>query len=130
MAVVDTSALLPLFDTEHPNHAQAKAALSSIKRIAVPGGVLTELTRLLRRLANQQGLNGNTVAREALHALRTLPGFRDTGDGLASVTQKRYAAQSNLSYVDAWGIEAARADRDELLTFDATQAAAWRRTKK
>lgn len=130
MAVVDTSILVPLFDAAHVNHAKAKAALSGINRLAIPGGVLAELTRLIRRLAKRQGLDGNQAAREAIHALRALPGFRDTGDGLATVTEARYALESNLSYVDAWGIEAALADRDDLLTFDAHQAAAWRKAKR
>lgn len=130
MAVVDTSVLLPLFDMGHANHAKAKAALSDIERIATHGGVLAELTRLIRRRAILRGMDGNIAAREAVRALRALPGFRDTGDGLGAKVERRYAAETGLSYADAWGIEAALADRDDLLTFDAKQAAAWRKANR
>lgn len=130
MAVVDTSVLLPLFDVAHANHARARAALSAVDRIATHGGVLAELTRLIRRRAILRGLDGNAASRQAIGALRGLPGFRDTGDGLGAKVAQRYAAETGLSYADAWGIEAALADRDALLTFDARQAAAWRKANR
>ncbi len=130
MAVVDTSVLVPLFDVAHPNHAKARAVLAEIDRLATHGGALAELTRVIRRRANLRGLKGNEAARAAVHALRALPAFRDTGDGLAAQVEKRYQAEPKLSYADAWGIEAALADRDDLLTFDKHQAAAWRTATK
>lgn len=130
MAVVDASVLVALCDADDVDHAKARSVLTNETRIAATGGTLVELSRILRRRANLQGRDGNATARIALQTLRGLPGFRDTGDGLARQVAERYAAEPQLSYADAWGIEAALADRDGLLTFDKLQQAAWRRAKR
>lgn len=126
MPVVDASVLVPAFDADHPLHGRARKLLAAAGRVAIHPGTLAELSTVLRRQANLKGLDGANVARNAVRALRSLPGMRDTGDNLAVAATRRYLESKELSFVDAWTIEAALADRDELLSLDRAQVAAWK----
>lgn len=130
MAVVDTSVLVAAFDDEHPRHRAARAALAKQAAVVVHGGILEELTRVMRRAANQAGLDGNQVARAVLATLRASPGYRLAADYDEAATAQRFAENPPLSYVDAWGIEVAHATGQELLTFDRDQERAWKAARR
>jgi predicted nucleic acid-binding protein len=130
MPVLDTSVLVPLFDADHPDHAQARERVGAPILLHVSGGVIAELTTVLRRRAKDAGLDGSRVAREALSKLEGLRGFRHAASYDADAVSRVYQAHSALSYVDALGIVLALDLGEPLLTFDDRQMAAYRREKK
>lgn len=130
MPVPDTSVLVPAFDADHPRHAEARRMLGAPILLHVTGGVLSELTTVLRRRANDVKVDGAKVAREALAKLEALEGFRHATGYDAEAVSRVYLAHSALSYVDAVGIVLALDLDDELMTFDDAQAAAHKREKR
>lgn len=128
MGVVDSSLLLDLFDSQGTGHAKAKTRLAHGAFTVTPG-VLSEITQAVRRRAALQRLDGAQVARDMLAALRSLPGYTFAAQADDAGIAEIYAADSSLSYVDAWGIWLARKTGDELWTHDAAQARAFRRLR-
>lgn len=126
MAVADTSALVPLFDADHVHHGRARRALTGHARLLVPTVALAELTTYLRRAAQDVGLDGNQVARQAVQELLALPGVeeRQAYDGAAG--HRLYLAPGKLSFSDAVVIATALRYGDELVTFDAHMARRWK----
>lgn len=129
MPVADTSVLVPLFDADHPHHAQARRAVEAPGTLLVSGGVLGELTTVLRRRAKDIGLDGDRIAREALGKLESLAGFRHADAYDATAVSRIFQAHAGLSYVDAWGVALAIETGDELLTLDSRQRAVYRRER-
>jgi predicted nucleic acid-binding protein len=125
MPVIDTSVLVPLFDADHPRHAEARQLVAAPVLLHVTGGVLAELTTVLRRRGKDAGLDGARVAREALVQLEALHGFRHVIDYDAEAVSRAYAQHSALSYVDAWGVVLALEMGEDLMTFDDRQLAAY-----
>lgn len=130
MAVVDTSVLVPLFDNRHAQHAKAVARLADVTDLGVVAPSLQELASVLRREGKARGLDGGQIARQAVARLRAQPRFQDKGAGVAAAACGRFVASPGLSLADCWAIEAALADGDELVTFDANQAKAWQAAKR
>lgn len=124
MPVVDSSVLVPAFDADHPRHGEARGKLATTSLLHVSGGVLAEVTTVLRRRANDLGLDGSNVARDALARLEELAGFRHVTSYDADEVSRVYQAHAALSYVDAMGIVIAIVLDDELLTFDDAQSRA------
>lgn len=130
MPVVDSSVLVPAFDADHPRHAEARGKLATTSLLHVSGGVLAEVTTVLRRRANDMGSDGSKVARESLARLEELAGFRHATTYDADEVSRVYLAHATLSYVDAMGIILAIGLNDELLTFDDAQARAHKRERR
>jgi predicted nucleic acid-binding protein len=130
MPVLDTSVLVPAFDADHPRHHEARELLAAPALLHVNAGVLGELTTVLRRRANDVGLEGSKVARDALAKLESLAGFRHATSYDPDTVSHVYRAHSSLSYVDAIGIVLALELDEELLTFDDGQAAALKRERR
>lgn len=130
MPVVDTSVLVPLFDADHPHHHDARQLVAAPILLYVTGGVLAELTTVLRRRGKDVGLDGARIAREALGQLEKLQGFRHVTDYDPGSVSRTYAAHAGLSYVDAWGIVLAMDMGEDLISFDERQMAAYREEKK
>ena len=130
MPVLDTSVLVPAFDADHPRHKEARQLLAGPALLHVSGGVLSELTTVLRRRANDSGLAGAKVARDALACLEGLSGFRHAAAYDADAVSRVYQAHASLSYVDALGIVLALDTGYALITFDDAQAAALKREKR
>lgn len=130
MPVVDTSVLVPLFDADHSRHDDARRLVAAPILLRVTGGVLAELTTVLRRRGKDAGLDGARIAREALVQLEGLRGFRHSTDYDPEAVSRTYASHAGLSYVDAWGIVLAMETGEELLTFDEDQTAAYREERK
>ncbi|MGH2669845.1 MAG: PIN domain-containing protein [bacterium] len=129
MPVPDTSILVPLFDADHPHHARARRAVGAPGPLHVSGGVLAELTTVLRRRGSDVGLDGELIAREALERLEALQGYRHASEYDAVAVSRLYRTHSGLSYVDAWGIALALGMDEQLLTLDARQRAVYRRER-
>lgn len=129
MPVPDTSVLVPLFDADHPRHQDARRQVGAPVMLHVTGGVLAELTTVLRRRAKDTGLDGARTAREALRHLESLRGFRHAVTYDATEVSRVYKAYETLSYVDAMGIVLALELGDPLLTFDDTQSKAYAKEK-
>lgn len=127
MPVVDSSVLVPAFDADHPRHVEARDELAHPVLLHVSGGVLAEVTTVLRRRAHDVGSDGAKVAREALTRLEGLAGFRHATSYDADEVSRIYSAHTALSYVDALGIVLAIGLRDDLLTFDEAQAKAYKK---
>ena len=130
MPVVDTSVLVPLFDADHPRHQEAKILVAKPILLHVTGGVLAELTTVLRRRGKDVGLDGARIAREALIHLEGLRGFRHATDYEPESVSRTFGAHPSLSYVDAWGIVLAMDMGEDLLSFDERQMAAYREGAK
>lgn len=129
MPVPDTSILVALFDADHPQHARALSVVGAPGTLHVTGGVLAELTTVLRRRGNDVGLQGDRIAREAVERLEGLQGFRHATEYDAPAVSRLYRSHDGLSYVDAWGIMLALGLREELLTLDARQRTVHRRER-
>lgn len=130
MPVPDTSVLAALFDADHPRHTEARRLVGAPGVLHVSGGVVAELTTLLRRRANDVGLDGNRVAREALEQLEKLGGFRLATDYDTEAASRLYRDNAALSYVDAWGIALAVGLGEELLTLDERQRKAYQEARQ
>ncbi|HUR70159.1 MAG TPA: PIN domain-containing protein [Candidatus Thermoplasmatota archaeon] len=130
MPVVDSSVLVPAFDADHPRHAEARGKLGTTSLLHVSGGVLAEVTTVLRRRANDIGSDGSKVAREALVRLEELAGFRHATSYDPDEVSRVYQAHAALSYVDAMGIVIAIRLDDELLTFDDAQSKALKKERR
>ncbi|MEA3203871.1 MAG: hypothetical protein QOI63_1551 [Thermoplasmata archaeon] len=128
MGVVDSSLLLDLFDADSPSHRKAQARLSN-GTLAITPGVLSEVTQAIRRRATAAGLDGSRAARDMLAALRALPGYLFVVDADDEAIASLHAANSAMSYVDAWGIWLARKTGEELWTHDRAQSRVFRRSK-
>ncbi|MFA5862833.1 MAG: PIN domain-containing protein [Candidatus Thermoplasmatota archaeon] len=129
MPVPDTSVLVPIFDADHPLHEKARAQIGAPVLLHVTGGVLAELTTVLRRRGNDVGLDGSRIARECLGELEQLRGFRHASPCDGAEVTRVFKAHSSLSYVDAWGIVLALELGDTIITFDERQASAFKREK-
>lgn len=130
MPVVDSSVLVPAFDADHPRHAEAREKLATTSLLHVSGGVLGEVTTVLRRRANDVGSEGSKVAREALARLEELAGFRHATSYDADEVSRVYQAHPTLSYVDAMGIVLAIGLGEDLLTFDDAQERAHKKERR
>ena len=126
MAVVDSSVVIAAFDSSHPHHATARRALDRELVVGVCSTVIEESTRILRRMANDAGQDGNRIARESLASLRAMGGYRHLADDVEEAATKRYTDNPRLSFVDAWTIELAKATGQDLLTFDRDHLKAWK----
>lgn len=127
--VIDTSVLVPLFDADHPLRSKAQGLTKAPGVLAVCGGVLAELTTVIRRRGKDVGLDGDQIAREALAHLEALRGFRHIDAYDARAVSQLYREVPGLSYVDAWGVVIAIEMDEELLTFDTRQADAYRHAR-
>ncbi|MHB8584735.1 MAG: PIN domain-containing protein [Thermoplasmatota archaeon] len=129
MPIYDSSVLVPLFDQDHPLHEKARKEVARPEMVYVSGGVLTEVSSVLRRRANLVGLDGNAVARDAVRALAAMQGFRHAPHHDPALVAEIYEAHQTLSHVDAWGIALALSTAEDLATFDERQRKAFLRER-
>jgi predicted nucleic acid-binding protein len=126
MTVADTAALIAFLDKGHPQNDKAAAILSE-GFITMTGGTLGEIATVTRRLAKDNGLNGNRAARDALAALMGLEGFREAAPISLVTVANMHRQEPSLSFVDAWNLCVAIHASDTLLAFDRGLRAAARR---
>ncbi|MHB8633962.1 MAG: PIN domain-containing protein [Thermoplasmatota archaeon] len=126
MTVADTAGLVALLDANHTHHAQAAHALKE-GPVVVTWGSLSEVATVIRRLAKENGLDGNLAARQALAAITGLKGFRDAAQLPLPDVLKLHHQEPSLSFVDAWNLHLALATKEPLLTFDRALKSAARR---
>lgn len=117
MTVADTRVLLALVDETHVRHAQAKRLLE-VGDITVTGLALSEMTRIIRRHANNRGQDGNAIARQALRLLRGLPAYRFAPTPAEESVAQAYEKDRVLSYADAWNLVVSVEQSEPLATFD------------
>ena len=113
----DTSALVPLFYEDHPNHARAKAAFASADEVVLHACVVLELTTVVRRLAKAAGKDGNLEARQALAAILREPRVRLQDGHEAAV--ELYLADPRISFTDAIiAVSGSPGSKEEPVAFD------------
>ncbi len=121
MPVIDTSFLIAAWNKDHAFHARShellQQATANQQPLAVNAGALSEASRIIRRLAKDQGAKGNEIARSFLHAFLHLPGAT-IADRHADIAWSRYLAQNPLSFVDAWVREQADQTGQSVWSFD------------
>lgn len=127
MPVIDTSFLMAVFDEEHPRHKQAHRLLRKASVLHVSGGVMGEFITIVRRRANDVGLDGEAVARDLLEQVESLRIMRHAGLEAPLEVSRIYRENKGLSYVDAWGIALAKGRKEELYSFDRKQRAVHRK---
>lgn len=119
MPVFDTSALLPIFNPEHPHHGRAREAFERAELVVLHPCVLTEFTMVIRRLAKDLGQDGNAAAREALQSLLDQPRVLVSGDMDHRPACELYMARKEISFTDAVVAMSDKAfDREEPVAFD------------
>lgn len=128
MTIADTGVLLALLDAGNPRHDQAKKMLEQ-GAITVTPPSLTEITRVIRRHALDEGLDGNDVAREAFALLRSLPGYRIAPMPEEEDVAQTYRKDPLLSYADAWNLVVAVQYSKPLATFDQKLQRAYKRRR-
>jgi predicted nucleic acid-binding protein len=132
MPAMDTDAAIALVTTTHPHHAEAVRQFEDAVQIYLHPSVVSEFTTVLRRQANQAGLDGNQVARQTLARLLEQPRVRlETGIDHDHAVD-RYHASPPLSFTDAVVAEFRwHLDKAAPITFDKAlaKAAAMRQTK-
>lgn len=129
MAIIDTSVLVPLFDADHPQHHDAQRLAREHNPWHISGGVLSEFTRVVRRLTNLRGEDGNQAARRALAVLEEYAGYRPLADYDAALASRIFRMDDGMSYVDAWGIALSYARSEPLLTLDRRQRSILKRIR-
>lgn len=129
MTILDTSILIPLLDGSHPHHSEARERVARSPVWQVPAGVISELCLVVRRSANRQALDGNSMARRMLTALEAMPAFRCLTAYDSRLASRIYLEHPSLSYVDAWGIAVALDRQEPLLTLDETQQRVFERLR-
>lgn len=125
MPVADTSVLLACFDDAHDRHREAIDMLSGVSALRVPTAVLAEFALVLRRVAKDQGHDGNAVARRVVGALMAKHEVHEHQVHDGARARRLYARTPGLSYVDAVAVVTAWGLDEGLLTLDARQRAAW-----
>lgn len=128
MTIADTGVLLALLDAGNPRHDEAKKMLEQ-GAITVTPPTLTEMTRVIRRHALDEGLDGNDVAREAFALLRSLPGYRMAPMPEEEDVAETYRKDPSLSYADAWNLVAGVQQSQALATFDKKLQRAYKRRR-
>lgn len=81
-------------------------------------GSLVEVTTVLRRVAEDRGLDGNQAARDGLRKIRSHAAYREAGSVDAADVAALYESEPKLSLVDAWNIVASERCREPFVTFD------------
>jgi predicted nucleic acid-binding protein len=130
MPVIDTSFLMALFDEDHPRHKEARRLMRSPDAMYVSGGVLGEFTTIVRRRANEVGLDGEEVARELLMRLQSLRHVHHATFEDASEISRIYRENRGIGYVDAWGVALACSRKERLYSFDRRQKVVYRKESK
>lgn len=126
MPVADTTALVAALDESHPRHKEARSRLQGLAVLHVPSVILSELSVVLRRLAKDQGQDGNQYARRVVAALMAKPEIHERQEHDGAEARRLYAGNAKLSYADAVAIVTAWRLRDALVTLDDDQLAAWK----
>lgn len=129
MAVADTTVLVALFDESHEARNQVLRQFGDATVVHVPSVVLSELMLVLRKLAKDQGHDGNGFARSCLVALMAKRGIEERQDYDAVAARSLFLRHPTLSYVDAVCIVTARSLEDDLLTLDKEQKKVWKAQK-
>ncbi len=130
MPVIDTSFLVAVFDEDHPRHQSARQKMKTDSLLYLNGGVIGEFTTIVRRHANDAGLDGEQVARELLERLETLQTVRYSSMEDPAAVSRVYRDNRGISYVDAWGVALAHALKEDLYTLDGKQATVFKKTRK
>ena len=86
--------------------------------IVVSRGTLAEFTTVIRRLAKDEGRNGNAEARSAMAALRSHRAYRAAADVSEDEIAALFQRDTKLTFVDAWNIIAAARESEPLASFD------------
>lgn len=129
LPVVDTSALVPVYDLDHPHRAQALEMLEGHDRLVVPTVVLAELTTYIRRKVKDAGGDGNQAARRALAELMASHGVEERPLRDGRPAHRLYAESAALSFADAVVIATAWAYDAGLICFDGAMDKAWRQKR-
>lgn len=115
----DTSALLPLFNAQHPHYGRAKAQFEAADMVVLHPSVITEFTTVMRRLAKDKGLDGNEKARQALMALLRQPRVAIRADMDYEAVVDRYLCAPGISFTDAVvAASVAHFNKSKPVTFD------------
>lgn len=120
MSVFDASVLIPLFMQRHPHHEAAKKHFENADLVLLHPCVIDEFTTVSRRLANDQGLDGNRYARTSLQALLNEPRVRVRSEMNYDDVVALYLAAPRLSFTDAVVQRLALDQKTKPLSFDTT----------
>lgn len=126
LPVADTNVLVALLDRDHPHHGRAASDLSGHERVLLPTVVLAELTTYLRRTAKDAGLDGNRIARDAVHELLGAAGVHHATSFDADRALRLFARRGRLSLADAVVIATATRHSEGLVCYDRAMQAAFR----
>ena len=119
MPAFDTSALLPLFNPQHPHYGRARARFEAAETVILHPSVITEFTTVMRRLAKDKGLDGNEKARQALVALLQQPRVAIRAEMDYDAVVDRYLCAPGISFTDAVvGASVLHFDKSQPVTFD------------
>lgn len=121
MPILDTSFLVAAWNRDDAHHAAARQRLTQATRkdlaLRINAGALAETSRILRRIAKDQGQDGNHVARQYLETFLRLPGARIDASACEDAWT-RYRQATRLSFVDAWVLAQAQSSKDDVWSFD------------
>ena len=101
MSTFDTSALVPVYARRHPRRAEAVQAFEQADEVVVHPCVLAEFSGVMRRLAKDEGHDGNAVARRAVQELLAQPRVVVRSDVDHDQAVAKYLGDHALSFTDA-----------------------------
>jgi predicted nucleic acid-binding protein len=119
LPLFDTNALIPLFNQQHPRHADARKRFETTDQVVLHPTVIYEITMIIRRMANKAGLDGNERARIALLTLLKEPKVTVQADMDYQRVVDMYVAHPGLSFTDAVIARSSEHfDKKEPVTYD------------